>query len=448
LEDALAPALGAGVGVEGLRRLSGGASRETWQFDAVTADGIRHELVLRRDPPGRPSAPGGMALEARALRAAHCAGLPVPVVLVDDASGASFGSAGMVMERIAGESIARRILRDDEYALGRAVMTGQCGEFLARLHSIPPREVPGLHEEDALTALRLWYDQMVAALDDTPSATFELAFRWLDTRRPVRDRVTVVHGDFRLGNFIVGTDGLRAVLDWELVHLGDPLEDLGWLCTKAWRFGAEPAVGGFGTIDELVRAYEATGGGPVDRAALHWWLVFGTLRWGVICMGQAVAHLLGAVRSVELAAIGRRVCEQEWDLLHELSEIEAFGAHIARQTPQFRGLHGRPTAVELLGAVREFLEGDVAEATEGRVRFHARVAANVVGMVTREIELGAEQTASYAEGLAGLGVSSEAELAAKVARAELDDRQDELIGFLLRTVGDKLAVANPKLLRP
>lgn len=148
-----------------------------------------------------------------------------------------------------------------------------------------------------------------------PNATFELGLRWLDAHRPPTRPAALVHGDFRLGNLIVGPDGLRAVLDWELVHLGDPLEDLGWLCTRAWRFGEAPAVGGFGSIEQLLAAYRAGGGGDVDPAALHWWQVYGTLRWGVICIGQAAVHLAGLQRSVELAAIGRRVCENEHDLL-------------------------------------------------------------------------------------------------------------------------------------
>jgi aminoglycoside phosphotransferase (APT) family kinase protein len=128
----------------------------------------------------------------------------------------------------------------------------------------------------------------------------------------------VVHGDFRNGNLIIGPEGIRAVLDWELAHLGDPLEDLGWLCVKAWRFGSPLPVGGFGTIDQLIAAYEGAGGRPVDAGALHWWQVLGTLRWGIICIVQALTHTSGALRSVELAAIGRRVCEVEWDLLELL----------------------------------------------------------------------------------------------------------------------------------
>jgi aminoglycoside phosphotransferase (APT) family kinase protein len=124
----------------------------------------------------------------------------------------------------------------------------------------------------------------------------------------------VVHGDFRLGNVIVGEQGLNAVIDWELAHVGDPMEDLGWLCVKAWRFGGGPPVAGLGSYDDLVGPYEAARGVAVDRVAMHWWEVLGTWKWAIMCILQASAHLSGASRSHELAAIGRRVCENEYDL--------------------------------------------------------------------------------------------------------------------------------------
>ena len=140
------------------------------------------------------------------------------------------------------------------------------------------------------------------------------AFKWLDANRPEVGPPVLVHGDFRLGNVIVGDDGLRAVIDWELAHLGDPMEDLGWLCVKAWRFGSSLPVAGVGEYRQLFEAYEAAGGGAVDPDVVRWWEVLGTLKWGVMCIMQANAHVAGLTRSHELAAIGRRVCENEHDL--------------------------------------------------------------------------------------------------------------------------------------
>jgi aminoglycoside phosphotransferase (APT) family kinase protein len=315
--DGLAAALAGALGVApdrvtGLVRLSGGASRETWAFDAAG-----RPLILQRERPGgRRLANGGMGTEAALLRAAAAEGVPVPAVVATDADadgGGDLGPAWMVVERAEGETIARKILRDVEYAPALPKLAGQCGTALAGIHRIDPGPIPGLAGGDQVAQLR-------AALDAVgePHPAFELGFRWMDAHRPAGagagpDRV--VHGDFRNGNLVVGPDGLRAVLDWELAHLGDPLEDLGWLCVRAWRFGAEPRVGGFGPVDDLVAAYEAASGTTVDREALAWWEVLGTLKWGIICAVQASTHLTGVVRSVELAAIGRRVCEVEHDLL-------------------------------------------------------------------------------------------------------------------------------------
>jgi aminoglycoside phosphotransferase (APT) family kinase protein len=287
-------------------RLSGGASRETWAFDA---DG--RPLILQRERPGG-RRQAGMATEVRLLRAAAAASVPVPPVVAADGGTdhAVLGRSWLVTERLEGETIPRKILRDDRWAQARAALTGQCAAALAGIHRIDPAEVPGLDRVDQVRAYRDTLD-----LFDEPHPAFELAFRWLDAYRPdVRDDV-VVHGDFRNGNLLVGPDGLRAVLDWELAHLGDPLEDLGWLCVKSWRFGTPLRVGGFGRLDDLVAAYEASAGSRVDRDALAWWEVVGTLKWGIMCMVQAATHLSGAVRSVELAALGRSVCEVEHDLL-------------------------------------------------------------------------------------------------------------------------------------
>jgi len=446
LAGALAAVTG-GAAVSGLRRLSGGASRETWAFDA----GGR-PLILQRERPGGMRT-AGMGTEAALLRAAADQGVPVPGVVATDADGpdgaAALGTAWMVVERVPGETIARRILRDDAYAAARPRLAAQCGDALARIHRIDPAAVPRLAGGDQVAQIR-------AALDAVGEAhpAFELGFRWLDRNRPAPGAAdTVVHGDFRNGNLVVGPDGLAAVLDWELAHRGDPLEDLGWLCVRAWRFGAEPRVGGFGEVDELVGAYEATSGEAVDRAALHWWEVLGTLKWGIICAVQAHTHLTGVVRSVELAAIGRRVCEVEHDLLLLLpagpaGPAAAVGPGGPPGAPGAgddgaSGLHDAPTATQLLEAVREFLEGDVMATAEGRVRFHARVAGRVLAIVERELAAGEGPARDHAARLAGLGFAGDAELAAAVRSGALDGRADEVTAVVRAAVAAKLAVANP-----
>jgi len=387
LADALYDRLGP-VTIEGLTRLSGGASRETWAFDAIRADGCATELVLRRDPLGRPSGPGAMGREALAMTAAGVSGLAVPEVLLWTDGPDMWGSAGLVMRRVAGETIARRILRDDTYHEARGALVGQLGQFAAGLHALEVTDDFPAPAPDPLDELR----EEVAAFEPA-SPTFELALRALEAESPPPRGPVLVHGDLRLGNLIVGPEGLRAVIDWELVHVGNPAEDLGWLCVKAWRFGAGPPVAGVGTREELLAAYRSAGGADISLDELRWWEILGTLRWGVMCMSQAEAHLSGAHRSVELAAIGRRVCEQEWDLLLLLAPDAA--AEAAARRPGPVGLprpapapYGRPTAIELLDAVRGFLTDQVMPATTGQLAFHARVAANVLGIVARELELG------------------------------------------------------------
>jgi aminoglycoside phosphotransferase (APT) family kinase protein len=298
--------------VSGLGRMAGGASRQTWSFSLRRGDGPATPLVLRRDPPGA-TLGIGMAKEAALLVAAAEAGVAVPRVIASSDDVSLLGAPFMVMERVDGETIPRRILRDDLYRAARGEMAAQCGRALARIHRIPLDVAAGLDDADQL-------DRQLAMIDQLGQAhpAFELALRWLSRNRPPPTGRCVVHGDFRNGNLVVGPEGLRAVLDWELAHVGDPAEDLGWLCVRSWRFGSSLPVGGFGDYAELLSAYAEESGHVVELETLRWWEIFGTLRWGVICIVQAFTHISGAVRSVELAAIGRRVCEVEWDLLELL----------------------------------------------------------------------------------------------------------------------------------
>jgi aminoglycoside phosphotransferase (APT) family kinase protein len=313
LEAVAARALGATVTVSALRRMSGGASRETWSFDATTADGEVHGFVLRRDPAAHVGS-SDRSTEYAVLEAAGRGSVPVPRVRVLLQLADDLGS-GFLMDRIEGETIPRRILRDDTYAAARPRLAAQCGEIAARIHQLPVTELPPLPQQGAEQQLAQYRDLL--DLFDEPHPTFELGLRWLSARIPAATTTpTLVHGDFRNGNFIVGEEGIRAVLDWELAHVGDPLEDLGWLCVKSWRFGhPDRLVGGFGDLDELLAAYAAAGGRGADAETVRFWVALGTLKWGVICISQAFTHLNGLVRSVELATLGRRVAEMEWDLL-------------------------------------------------------------------------------------------------------------------------------------
>lgn len=295
-----------------LNRLPGGASRATWAVTASGGEGHR-PLIVRLNTPGALD-DAALLREADLLRAARQAGVPGPEVLASGHPEGRLRDGFIVMERIEGEALPRRILRAPELAGARRVLAHQCGQALARIHGIDPGPMSGLPLEDELSR---WTDLLQARLD--PHPTLELAVRWLGEHRPEPRTPALLHGDFRNGNLIVGPEGLRAVLDWELAHVGDPREDLAWMTIPTWRFGGAGEVGGFGDLTDLLNGYVEAGGEPVSTPELAWFRVLATLRWALICLHQGDRHLDGSERSVELAAVGRRVAEPEWDLLRMLS---------------------------------------------------------------------------------------------------------------------------------
>ncbi len=295
------------AGIDSLQRLSGGASRETWRF-AVGAE----SFILQRVRPGRPD---GLGQEPKVLHAAYNAGVPVPEVVVDGSDSTALDLPFMIVRAVDGETIARKILRDEPFEHARSVLTSQLGEAAAQLHRVDVSHINGVVSADQL----MMYQKVMDDLGE-PHPIFEIAFRWLEMNRPASTGKCLVHGDFRLGNMIVNSQGLAAVLDWELAHLGDPMEDLGWLCVRAWRFGGVSPVAGVGTYEQLFDAYEKSSGVRPDPVVVRWWEILGTLKWGIMCIVQANTHLSGVSRSHELAAIGRRVCENEYDIVRLLQE--------------------------------------------------------------------------------------------------------------------------------
>jgi aminoglycoside phosphotransferase (APT) family kinase protein len=312
VREALADALGSDPGAVELRRIPGGASRETFLIE-----GGGRSWVLRRDPPGAQSFVP-LEVEFGVVRAALAAGIPVPAPVCFEPQGGRFGSPGYLMERVEGTSVAPRILRRDRYAAARGRLVGELASALARIHSIELDEVegvPGATPDPALAACEFWEGELDRIGEPLPAV--EAGLRWLRLNRPAPiERPALVHGDFRLGNLIVDDDGLAAVIDWELCHAGDPCEDLGWLCIRSWRFGNdELPVAGLGVLTDLLDAYVAVGGERPRPERLRWWEAMGNAKWAVICARQAHDHLSGRRRSHELASLGRRICEPEWDLL-------------------------------------------------------------------------------------------------------------------------------------
>jgi aminoglycoside phosphotransferase (APT) family kinase protein len=317
LTRALSKALTGLVRLDNVVRLSGGASQETWMLDAVTADKTE-QLILRRAPGGIPRASAtssspGLDVEAIAIEAARKGGAAAPrvryVLKPEDGVG-----EGYVMDRLQGETIARKILRDAEFDAVRPKLAYQCGEILARIHAVDTAPLKAvLPVVDGPAQLRHYRD--IYDSFDYPHPMFEYAFKWLEPRMLPAKRQTLVHGDFRHGNIMISPVRVEAALDWELVHIGDPLEDLGWICTNSWRFGvAEKVVGGFGDLEDLIAGYEAAGGAKVSVDEVRTWIVYGSLKWGVMCMSMYQGFLKDG--SVERAAIGRRSSETEIDLVN------------------------------------------------------------------------------------------------------------------------------------
>jgi len=304
------------VGIEGkvsnLEPLTGGASKEIWKFEVSNAKQPT-KMILRRGS----GIEGPLAIktadEARIQKEVIKVGAPVPIILAVSKNEEELGDS-YIMHFVEGESIARKILRDKEYKKALPILAYQCGEAIAKIHNVDINNfsfLPKKPAEDQLEDLYSTYQSF-----EQPSPVFEYAYLWLKEQDFSNFQESLVHGDFRLGNIIVNADGLQSIIDWELAHIGNPLQDLGWVCGNSWRFGKnDKVVGGFGELEDLLEGYNSVSKLKVNKEMVKCWQVFGTFRWGVICLIQAYAHLNGTINSIEKAAIGRRVSETEIDIV-------------------------------------------------------------------------------------------------------------------------------------
>ena len=304
------------VGIEGkvsnLEPLTGGASKEIWKFQVSNAKQST-KMILRRGS----GIEGPLAIktadEARIQKEVIKVGAPVPKILAVSKNEEELGDS-YIMHFVEGESIARKILRDKEYKKALPILAYQCGEAIAKIHNVDINNfsfLPKKPAEDQLEDLYSTYQSF-----EQPSPVFEYAYLWLKEQDFGNFQESLVHGDFRLGNIIVNADGLQSIIDWELAHIGNPLQDLGWVCGNSWRFGNnDKVVGGFGELEDLLEGYNSVSKLKVNKEMVKCWQVFGTFRWGVICLIQAYAHLNGTINSIEKAAIGRRVSETEIDII-------------------------------------------------------------------------------------------------------------------------------------
>ena len=304
------------VGIEGkvsnLEPLTGGASKEIWKFEVSNAKQPT-KMILRRGS----GIEGPLAIktadEARIQKEVIKVGAPVPIILAVSKSEEELGDS-YIMHFVEGETIARKILRDEEYKKALPVLAYQCGEAIAKVHNVDIDNFSFLPKKPAEEQLEDLYSTYQSF--EQPSPVFEYAYLWLKEQDFSNFQESLVHGDFRLGNIIVNGEGLQSIIDWELAHIGNPLQDLGWVCGNSWRFGKnDKVVGGFGELEDLLKGYNSISKFQVNNEMVKCWQVFGTFRWGVICLIQAYAHLNGTINSIEKAAIGRRVSETEIDIV-------------------------------------------------------------------------------------------------------------------------------------
>lgn len=430
------------------KRLSGGASQQTWRVEVESASGqrtlaVRIRIAGASDPEGEGPDPGA---EAALFRIARAAGVPEPEILHVFAPEEALGE-GFVMEWLAGETLGARILKDTELDEIRPRLAFQCGEILARIHGIDIAKngldgmLKVLTPRETVNAVWERYRAF-----DTPLPMIDYTARWLQDHLPEQSEAALVHGDFRNGNLVVTPDGIVAVLDWEIAHIGDPARDLGWLCTNSWRFGRfDLPVGGFGRLEDLLAGYRSVSGVRIDRRRVHFWQVFGSFWWAIASLGMAETWRSGSDRSVERPGIARRSSECQVDCANL---VIPGPVQLAQPAPPPSSVD-MPRSDELLTSVRDFLRIELRGALEGRAAFLALVASNSLDIVQRELTLGPARRRMEHESLKAL-LGSDAPL--EVLRARLCEGirsgavpldQPGLAQHLRNTAANQLAIDQP-----
>ncbi|MDE0812178.1 MAG: phosphotransferase family protein [Alphaproteobacteria bacterium] len=330
LADWLADRTGASYcAVTSTRGLAGGAIQENWLLELDMQGGAlsgQTELVLRTDSPSNVVQSLGRAQEFTLLKVAHGAGMTVPEPLFLDSEGTVIGKPFFVMRRAGGTANPRELTRDRRLDPRRTDLAEQVGREIAKLHRIEPPhpDLPFLAEaptSPATNRVESFLEQLDGLPDPLP--ILEWGSRWLDRNAPETERVTLCHGDYRTGNIMVEDANITGVLDWEFASWSDPMEDIGWLCARCWRFGADAReAGGLGDRLDLYRGYEAETGSMVDWSTVAYWEIMATARWAIIAHHQGLRHISGAQSSMELALTGRKAAEMEFDVLTQIRAIE------------------------------------------------------------------------------------------------------------------------------
>jgi aminoglycoside phosphotransferase (APT) family kinase protein len=307
-----------GAEIVELRRLPGGAVREHWLVVAEVSGGAcagRHRLVLRSD--GRTPLGIGLDLmqEFALLQTIHRAGIPAPEPLLCCGDAAIIGRPFHLTRWVAGEADPERVV-----AAGPSdALAEQLGRAAAAIHAISPAcaelSFLGAPPTDPAMALLAEYRGRLDAIGEKRPVA-EWGLRWLARNLPPPAAPVLCHGDFRTGNYLVEDGALAAILDWEFAGWGDPDSDLGWFCSRCWRFSElEREAGGIASRAALYRGYEAEAGRWPDPRRLRFWEVMAALKWLVIALLQRDRFLKQGERSLDLALTGRRAAECEFELL-------------------------------------------------------------------------------------------------------------------------------------
>ncbi len=432
--------------VENLKHLSGGASMESWAFSFAGK-----EMVLRRLPDGidgddlDAATVSAISLDTQADLIELCrnAGVTAPEVLAKLTADDRLGQ-GFLMVRALGETLPHKILGKTEFAEALNQLTVQCATELAKIHAINVSTLPKeIQRADPATLLQL-QEEAYRDLRVTIPA-YDYAFRWLEDNIPTAEAPVLLHADFRMGNLMIDKTGISAVLDWELAHLGDPMEDLSYLCTPSWRFGHyEQEAGGFDSAENLIFAYETASGSKVDRSRFDWWLIYNTLWWGVACLRMGHSYRDGSVHVLERTIIGRRASEVEIDLLllfepMRKSESSKLSWHEKALLPE----HGEVEYAEILNALIEWNKEKIMPQQEGHALFESRVANNALGIAQRHASWAGKYAENRNQRLANIGVSTE-QLCAKLRHGEREIEEPEIWDHLRLSALERLSIDQPK----
>lgn len=455
IEAHLRAASGEAVSVAKVSPLAGGAVQELLRVEGDLPGGAR-VLVLRADAPR--SLPGSLdrRAELAVIEAAVAAGVRTPRArwladgLVRPASWAYF------LEWADGVGLGRKVVADPSLEAARARLPEQLTAELAKIHSVRPEPhdgilaplaVAGDPVASALAAAR----DMLARLPE-PRPALELALAWLE-ENPARDRtVSLVHGDFRTGNFLVGPEGLVAVLDWEFAHWGSPLEDLAWLCLRDWRFGRlDRGAGGLFSRETLRALYSTAVGREISADDLRFWEVFGNVRWGAGAAYQGERARVGAEDELELLAVARRASEMELEALRLIGGLARSAGATEKGASPVAGVAPRGAGSAVLEALARFLEERVKPGLgDPALGYRALVGASLARSLAAEARGGAEREARESARLTelvggGRLAEQRRELVVRIQGRKLSgETLERARGILVESLRESLAVTSPK----